>query len=108
YPNVYGDSDFHGCRRDISNYNDKNEVRTCELSGLADLSTESQKVRQTETAYLNDLVSLGVSGFRIDAAKHMKPDDIKAVLDGVRTLPGTGAKPYVYQEVIEDSGTTPS
>lgn len=106
YPGVYSDADFHGCRRDISNYNDKWEVRNCELVGLADLATESEYVRNTEIAYLNDLVGLGVSGFRVDGVKHMPPEDVGAIFGALQTVPGTGAKPYVFQEVIADGTTT--
>ena len=46
-------------------------MQTCELVNLADLATETEHVRSTIAAYLEDLLSLGVDGFRIDAAKHM-------------------------------------
>ncbi|SFS67923.1 alpha-amylase [Saccharopolyspora flava] len=106
YPGTYSDADFHDCRRDIANYEDKWEVRNCELVGLSDLKTESDYVRQRETAYLNDLISLGVSGFRVDGVKHMPPEDVGAIFGGLNTVPGTGQKPYVFQEVIADSTTT--
>jgi alpha-amylase len=35
-------------------------------------------------AFLNDLLSLGVAGFRIDAAKHMSPTDLAAIRALVR------------------------
>lgn len=105
YPGLYGDEDFHSCRRDIENYDDKEEVRNCELVGLSDLATESEHVRNTQIDYLNDLVGLGVSGFRVDGAKHMPPADVAAVFGSLQDVPGTDRKPYVYQEVIAD-GTT--
>lgn len=107
YPGTYGDKDFHGCRRDIENYEDKWEVRHCELVGLADLATDSDQVRSTEIDFLNRLIDMGVSGFRVDAAKHMNPEDIAAIVGGLKNLPG-GGKPYIYQEVIADSATQPS
>lgn len=106
YPGLYEDSDFSDCRRDITNYNDKWEVRNCELVGLADLKTSSEKVRNAEIAYLNDLISLGVSGFRVDGVKHMPPEDVGAIFGALDTVPGTGKKPYVFQEVIADQTTT--
>ena len=49
-------------------------MQTCELVNLADLATETDHVRSTITAYLQDLRrASGVDGFRIDAAKHMAP-----------------------------------
>lgn len=104
YPGTYTEADFHDCRRDIADYTDKWEVRHCELVGLADLDTGSSKVRRTQIAYLNRLIDMGVSGFRIDAAKHMSPEDIAAIVGALHTTP-SGAKPYVYQEVIADSTT---
>jgi alpha-amylase len=100
YPSVpYGSDDFHHCGRngndDIANWTDRWEVQNCELVDLADLKTESGYVRGRLTGYLNDLVSLGVDGFRLDAAKHMPVADVSAIVD-----PVTG-DPYVYSEVIE-------
>ncbi|MFC7344123.1 alpha-amylase [Saccharopolyspora griseoalba] len=106
YPGTYADQDFHDCRRDISDYGNKWEVRNCELVGLADLKTESDHVRSTEIAYLNDLVAMGVSGFRVDGSKHMPPEDIGAIFGALDAVPGTGQKPYVFQEVIADGTTT--
>ena len=36
YPGIYQDQDFHTCRHGINNWNDANEVQTCELAGLAE------------------------------------------------------------------------
>ncbi|MGI5118195.1 carbohydrate-binding module family 20 domain-containing protein [Marinactinospora thermotolerans] len=107
YPGIYQSQDFHDCRRDISNWNDPWEVRNCELVGLSDLKTESGYVRDRLTAYLNDLIGLGVAGFRIDAAKHMAVADIAAITAGLNDVPGWGGRPYVYQEVIEDAAIRP-
>ena len=104
YPGLYSDAagDFHHCGLtpgdEIVDYHDAAQVRTCELSNLADLATETVHVRATIAAYLADLVSLGVDGLRIDAAKHMAPQDIAAVTAGLPT--GT----VVVQEVIRGSG----
>jgi alpha-amylase len=100
YPAVgYGFDDFHHCGRygddDIRAWHDRWEVQNCELVDLSDLETESSYVRGKLIAYLNDLVSLGVDGFRVDAAKHMPVADLQAVLDPV------AGDPYVYHEVIE-------
>src|SRR6266545_6514748 len=57
-------------------------------------------VRDRLAAYLNDLLSLGVDGFRIDAAKHMPATDIAAI-ESRLSRPA-----YVVQEVI-DYGTEP-
>ena len=46
---------------------------------LSDLRTESDHVRTKIAGYLNDLISLGVDGFRVDAAKHMNVNDVAAI-----------------------------
>ncbi len=102
YPGTYQDQDFHHCGRngddDIVNYGDRYEVQNCELANLADLDTGSEYVRGRLAGYLNDLLSLGVDGFRIDAAKHMPATDIAAVKARL-TRPA-----YLVQEVIYGAG----
>ncbi|MEV4708414.1 carbohydrate-binding module family 20 domain-containing protein [Actinoplanes sp. NPDC049316] len=107
YPAVpYGSGDFHHCGRngndDIANWGDRWEVQNCELVDLSDLKTESSYVRGKLTAYLGDLVSLGVDGFRVDAAKHLPAADLAAIVDPV------AGDPYVFSEVIEGGSGEPA
>jgi alpha-amylase len=100
YPSAaYGDGDFHHCGRhgndDIQTWTDRFEVQNCELVDLADLETESSYVRGKLAAYLADLRSLGVDGFRVDAAKHIPVADFQAIFGAV------GGSPIVFYEVIE-------
>ena len=104
YPGLYSDADgdFHHCgltaADDIQKYSDMAQVQTCELLNLADLATGTEHVRDTVVAYLQDLLSLGVAGFRIDAAKHVAASDVAAI---VAELPeGT----RILQEVIGAAG----
>ncbi|MGV9887042.1 carbohydrate-binding module family 20 domain-containing protein [Streptomyces sp. NPDC003395] len=99
YPGFYQDQDFHSCRTQISNYGDRSNVQNCELVGLADLDTGSDYVRNTIAAYLNHLISLGVDGFRIDAAKHIASGDLAAIKSKL-------SDPNIYwvQEVIYGAG----
>ncbi|XXZ48865.1 carbohydrate-binding module family 20 domain-containing protein [Streptomyces cavourensis] len=76
YPGIYSGSDMDDCRSEITNYQDRGNVQNCELVGLADLDTGEEYVRGRIAGYLNDLLSLGVDGFRIDAAKHMPAADL--------------------------------
>ncbi len=76
YPGIYSGGDMDDCRSSISNYNDRGNVQNCELVQLADLDTGEDYVRGRIAGYLNDLLSLGVDGFRIDAAKHMPAADL--------------------------------
>ncbi len=98
YPPLYSFDDFNHCGRhegnDIQDYNDKWEMQNCELVNLADLKTSSEKVRDTLATYLNDLLEVGVAGFRIDAAKHMPVEDVEAIMSRV------GPEYYVFQEVL--------
>ncbi|GIL30382.1 alpha-amylase [Actinocatenispora comari] len=105
YPGLYGSQDFHHYPGDcpesdgqIHDYGNATEVRECELVSLADLRTESDYVRGKLADYLNDLLGLGVDGFRLDAAKHVSPDDIKAI--ETRLSRWT----YIYQEVSYGAG----
>ena len=102
YPGLYTREDFHTCNQtasgQIENYGDFAQVQNCELLGLSDLNQKSEHVQQQILAYLNDLLSLGVAGFRIDAAKHINALDLA---DIVEQLPeGT----RVLQEVIRGGG----
>ncbi|WP_431990839.1 carbohydrate-binding module family 20 domain-containing protein [Streptomyces albogriseolus] len=76
YPGLYSKSDLDDCLRDINNYGDRWNVQHCELGGLPDLDTGEEYVRKTIAGYLNDLLSLGADGFRVDAAKHIAVDDL--------------------------------
>ncbi|MEU4693616.1 carbohydrate-binding module family 20 domain-containing protein [Actinoplanes sp. NPDC023714] len=99
YPGYYSDQDFHSCRTAINNYANRSNVQDCELVNLSDLNTGSDYVRGKIAGYMNDLASLGVDGFRIDAAKHMSASD----LAGIKAkLSNTGA--FWKQEVIFGAG----
>ncbi len=76
YPGSYSAPDFDNCTSQINDYRNRFNVQECELVGLADLDTGEDYVRGRIAGYLNDLLSLGVDGFRIDAAKHMAAADL--------------------------------
>ncbi|MEP0887339.1 alpha-amylase family protein [Leptolyngbya sp. PL-A3] len=102
YPGLYRDPDFNSCRRNIDTYQDSDTVTQCELVGLADLNLASPYVQSQISAYLLDLINLGIDGFRIDAAKHIRAKELGIVLEHLREQ--VEPDPYVYQEVI-DPGT---
>ncbi|WP_328889357.1 carbohydrate-binding module family 20 domain-containing protein [Streptomyces sp. NBC_00316] len=99
YPGLYSSSDMDDCTAQISNYQDRANVQNCELVGLADLDTGEDYVRGRIAGYLDDLRSLGVDGFRIDAAKHMPASDLANIKSRL-------ADPGVYwkQEAIYGAG----
>lgn len=88
FGDTYQRSNFHSglsetdpnyCAYDISDWNALWERTNCQFPGLPDLATEQTYVREQIAKYLNEQISLGVSGFRIDAAKHLPPNDIAAI-----------------------------
>jgi alpha-amylase len=105
YPD-YASADFHHTPNDcpsasggIEDFNNFLQVTKCELLGLADLRTESEHVRSTLAGYLNKLIGYGVSGFRVDAAKHIGQQDL-AGLEARLNRTADGAKPYIALEVF--------
>ena len=83
YPGLYSEADFHHCDSasgNIEDWNDLTQVQECELLGLADLNTGSPKVQGKIVDYLKDLRSLGVKGFRVDAAKHIAVAELKQIV----------------------------
>ncbi|MGV9988726.1 alpha-amylase [Streptomyces olivaceus] len=99
YPGLYSSPDFDDCTAQIGNYQDRYNVQHCELVGLADLDTGEEYVRGRVAGYLDDLLSLGVDGFRIDAAKHIPAADLANIRSRL-------SDPSVYwkQEVIHGAG----
>ncbi|CAH1397787.1 unnamed protein product [Nezara viridula] len=103
YPAVpYGPKDFHApCS--IEDWKDRWQIRNCELLGLHDLNQTSEYVRGKIVGFLNELVDIGVSGFRVDAAKHMEPSDLQVIYQRVHNLNPRwfpkGSRPYFYQEI---------
>ncbi|KAG8848642.1 hypothetical protein FRB96_001049 [Tulasnella sp. 330] len=81
YTGTYETQDFHHSQCGTSdgqphNYANRTEVQDCELDGLADLATETEWVRGRLATYANDLISLGVDGFRNDAAMWIPASDL--------------------------------
>jgi len=101
--NFLGPLDF-GPARCIQDYGSVFEVQTWRLcggpgdAGLPDLVANPWVVAQ-QRQYLQALKAMGVTGFRIDAAKHMPLDHINAVLD-----PGVRAGVHVFGEIIVAGG----
>jgi alpha-amylase len=102
YPR-YGPQDFHLPSCTIgNNYKDRSVVQGCELggdTGLADLRTENEYVRDLQASFLADLLNIGVIGFRIDDAKHIPSGDIAVILARTARL-HPGPAPYIFSEVV--------
>ncbi|MDQ1740708.1 MAG: alpha-amylase [Pseudonocardiales bacterium] len=105
YQGLYTSANFHHTPADcptasgnIDDFNNYLQVTKCELVSLSDLRTETSYVRNRLAAYLNKLLSYGVSGFRVDAGKHIPQADMAAIEKLLhRTVDGT--RPYIALEV---------
>ena len=103
YPNAgYIATDFH-CERSLNSWTDPFLLNNGWLVGLSDLDTESDYVRERLAAYMTDLLGIGFSGFRIDAAKHIYPDSLANIFKKFKDNLGGGDLPedfITYLEVI--------
>jgi alpha-amylase len=101
--NLFTAADFHPARC-IADYNDPVQVRTGRLCGgggdlgLPDLAPTA-RVQAAQREYLSRLRGLGVTGFRVDAAKHMDNAHINAVFTAEIRAGAT-----VYGEIITGGG----
>jgi len=103
FPGLYSQDDFHHNGNDkssncaVTDYKNQQNVQECDLVGLPDLCTGCDYVQKTVGAYLKDLASLGVEGFRVDASKHQEAGQLGELL---KQGPGL----YSFHEVIEGNG----
>ena len=75
----YTKDDFHQSAEEIKDYTNAEEVWTHRLSGLLDLDTSKSHVQKILGKYFADLLKLGVAGFRVDAVKHISPEDMRGI-----------------------------
>ncbi|XP_011263078.2 alpha-amylase 1 isoform X2 [Camponotus floridanus] len=108
YPAVsYDRKDFHMPPCAINNYQNATNVRDCELEALHDLNQTEEYVREKIVDFLNKAIDAGVAGFRVDAAKHMWPNDLKIIfsrLHNLNTKQGfhKDARAFIFQEVSDN------
>ena len=98
---AYGPLHFH-CERSLNSWSDGFIMNAGYLSGLLDLNTGDEYVRDRIATWIVENLGAGASGIRIDAAKHIQPDDIAAIFGKVKNYMG-GALPddfMAYLEVI--------
>ena len=90
----------------ISQYDTQN----CWLEGMPDVATENPATQAKIEAYLELLLSMGIDGFRIDAAKHQQEfamAQIFAAVNKVQPLTNENETPWVTQEVFVDGESNP-
>lgn len=106
--------------RGVQDYNDRLQCTLWGSGNLPDVNTENPDFQKYYMQFVNDLLSLGVKGFRYDTAKHIgvhsdpvdaasgvKENDFWDVATGRKAVKGVKlAVPYdnlfVYGEVLQD------
>lgn len=104
----------------VSDYNDRKQCTLWGSGGLPDVNTENPAFQKYYMTFVNDLLELGVRGFRYDTAKHIgvhsdpvdtesgvKSNDFWDVATGLKSVGGVRLSvPYdslfVYGEVLQD------
>ena len=92
YPDL-GPENFHNYNCTVDNYYDENNVWDCGLLDMPDLHTGKPYPQDYSAAYIRRLTDMGIAGFRIDAAKHIRPHELDAIL-------AKAGRPWVSLEVI--------
>ena len=101
FPSVpYTASDFH-CERPLNSWTDGNILNYGWLTGLTDLNTEKEYVQQRIADYITDMLSMGVSGIRVDAAKHISPADLAQIFKKLKNNLGGGELPDDFTAYLE-------
>ncbi|KAK8385678.1 hypothetical protein O3P69_016451 [Scylla paramamosain] len=89
----------------VSSYSDPSEVRDCRLEGRLDLATGKHPLQLIIAYYLNELLSYGVVGFRIDAASNIWPKHLQEIRNQLTNLSESAGfpantLPFIYQDVV--------
>lgn len=106
--------------RPISDYQDRTECTLMGVGGLPDVNTENPDFQKYYMQFVNELLRMGVRGFRYDTAKHIgvhsdpkdkgvKENDFWDVALGRKAVKGVRmALPedslFIYGEVLQDKG----
>ncbi|KAL0240977.1 hypothetical protein GEMRC1_006213 [Eukaryota sp. GEM-RC1] len=85
----YSALDFH-CEKPLNSWTDPFILNSGWLSGLVDLNTEREYVQQRIADFIVEGLSLGFSGIRVDAAKHISPSSLANIFG--RVARGMGGK----------------
>nr|KAG5697641.1 hypothetical protein BaRGS_011190 [Batillaria attramentaria] len=82
------------------------QVRNCRYEGRADLRLSKDYVRGKLAEFMNNLITIGVAGFRVDSAKHMWPGDLENIFGRLQVrlnlksdVFGSNKRPFIYQHV---------
>ncbi|KAK7085110.1 alpha-amylase [Halocaridina rubra] len=89
----------------VTDYQNLNDIRDCRYLGLLDLYTSEVPVQETISLYLNQLLDIGVAGFRIDSASYIWPEDLEFIYAKVNNLSiaagfPEATRPFIFHDVI--------
>lgn len=107
YPGVpFIEEHFNSPLCSINDWDNPREVRVCGYGDLRDLNQTHPYVKAKMISLMDSLIDHGVAGFRIDAAKHMWPFDLKEIYENLKPLSPLhgfqpGIKPFIYHEFID-------
>ena len=80
----YCGSDFH-CKKAISNWGDLDDISIGWIEeNEIDLNTSKDYVRQRIADFLTELISIGITGFAINNAKHIHPNDFISIFQKLK------------------------
>ncbi|KAI3388257.1 hypothetical protein SNEBB_000698 [Seison nebaliae] len=85
------------CSHSIENFTNSFQLRECELLGLSDLDQSNEFVQKKIVEHLNELLEMGIAGFRVDAAKHMYVEDLEKIWSSLNRQ-----DIFSYFEVIDE------
>ncbi|KAK7486940.1 hypothetical protein BaRGS_00021756, partial [Batillaria attramentaria] len=75
-------------------------MRNCPQFGMTDLDQSREHVQDAMAEFLGGLLRMGVSGFRVNGAKFMWPQDLRAIQEKVNERSG-GIKPFYLLDVYD-------
>ena len=90
----YFASDFH-CKPKDPDYLSINGSNFIWIANLVDLNTEKEYVQQRISDFLTELMSIGISGFSINAALYVSPDNYISIFKKLKNNLG-GNFPYDF------------
>lgn len=97
-----------GCPTSSGNIEDEDDpvqVRNCRMRHVGandyvhDLKTDLTQVRANMASKMNELIRLGVTGFRLSYSRHVPPEDLEAIEVLLQDV--HGGRPFLYHEVLD-------
>lgn len=99
------------CKTSTIDWNNLTQIWYCQLDGLVDIATEHEVCQTQIIDFLNKLLLIGVTGFRVDAAKSINPGDLTKIFSSLIDVQHgytVGSRPFFAQEIYAFSSSSPS